>query len=195
MPPRTEPPETAPPPQFTAFAGERRLAGGDLVTVALAAQAASKAGETVLIFEDAASRIRDLDLRGAPEDLCKRLEAEAPSSPARRGPGRPKLGVASREVTLLPRHWDWLSTQPGGASVTLRRLVEEARRSSEVRDRPRLAREAAYRFITTMAGNRPNYEEATRALFAGDGPRFAEMTETWPADIRDHAWALARDGL
>ena len=184
------------PPTFIAFAGTRRLAAGDLITVALAAKTASEAGETVLIFEDATSRPRDFDLRGTADEVRARLEAEAGAAePPRRGPGRPKLGVASREVTLLPRHWDWLAGQPGGASAALRRLVEEARRGGETRERPRLAREAAYRFTTTMAGNLAGYEEATRALFAGDGAKFKEMTEAWPKDVRDHARALAKDGL
>ena len=182
---------------FTAFAGERLLAAGDLVTVGLAAQTATEAGESVLIFEDATARPRDVDLRGSADDLRRRLcdEADAQPPTERRGPGRPKLGVAAREVTLLPRHWDWLATQPGGASAALRRLVEEARRAGETQARPRVARETAYRFMTTMAGNRPHYEEATRALFAGDGAKFTELTEDWPADIRDHARALAKRGL
>ncbi|MCC8978573.1 DUF2239 family protein, partial [Bradyrhizobium acaciae] len=103
----------------------------------------------------------------------------------------PKLGVVAREITLLPRHWDWLAQQKGGASVALRKLVDEARRSSGDKDRTRAAQDAAYRFMTTMAGNRPNYEDAIRALFAHDRRRFATLIADWPADIRDHAIALA----
>jgi hypothetical protein len=94
-------------------------------------------------------------------------------------------------VTLLPRHWDWLAAQPGGASVALRRLVEAARRDGDAAARRRRAGEAAFAFMTAMAGDRPGYEEAVRALFAGDGARFAAETAAWPADIRDHAALLA----
>ncbi|MGB6081560.1 MAG: DUF2239 family protein, partial [Xanthobacteraceae bacterium] len=103
----------------------------------------------------------------------------------------PKLGVVAREVTLLPRHWDWLSMQPGGASVALRKLVEEARRRNGDHDRARMARDAAYHFMSTMAGNLPGFEEASRALFASDRHRFAELIASWPPDIRDHIVKLA----
>ena len=76
--------------------------------------------------------------------------------------------MVAREVTLLPRHWEWLAQQSGGASVALRRLVDQARRGTEDKDRIRRAQEAAYRFMSAMAGNRPNFEDAIRALFAGD---------------------------
>ena len=97
----------------------------------------------------------------------------------------------AREITLLPRHWDWLNSQPGGASVALRKLVEPARRASEGKDRIRQSQEAAYRFMSVMAGNRPGFEEATRALFARDEHRFNQKIESWPADMRSHASKLA----
>jgi hypothetical protein len=122
----------------------------------------------------------------APEDVA---------IPASRGPGRPKLGVVAREVTLLPRHWEWLARQTGGASVALRKLVEEARRTGEVGHRVRQAQEAAYRFMSVMAGNRPNYEEAIRALFAGEASRFEKLIAEWPADVRRHAARLAQGAL
>ena len=106
-------------------------------------------------------------------------------------PGRPRLGVVAREVTLLPVHWQWLNGQPGGASVTLRKLVEAARRVNAAKDRIRSAREAAYRFMTAMSGNAPGFEEAIRALFAGNRARFEEFTESWPVDLRDHARRMA----
>lgn len=142
-----------------------------------------------LIFDDATGKPVDVDLRGSPEEVRARLE------PAARGPGRPKLGVTAREVTLLPRHWDWLAAQPGGASVTLRRLVEEARRGGGGKERRRQAQDAAYRFMSAMAGDAPGYEEATRALYAGDGARFEAQTQAWPADVRDHARRLAADAF
>ncbi|MDB5750693.1 MAG: hypothetical protein JWP65_1114, partial [Ramlibacter sp.] len=102
-----------------------------------------------------------------------------------------QLGVVAREVTLLPRHWDWLAAQPGGASVTLRRLVDEARRGAGGADAMRAARERAYRFLNAVAGNLPGFEEALRALFAGDAARFAEFAAAWPQDVREHAQAMA----
>lgn len=182
----------------TAFQGTRRIASGPLAEVALAVKRAADRGDTVLVFDDATSRPVELDLRGSEAEVLARLPAPAVAETenaedlgAPRGPGRPKLGVVAREVTLLPRHWDWLAGQPGGASVTLRRLVEEARRAGEGRDRLRQAQEAAYRFMAAMAGDRPGFEEAARALFAPDRDRFAALTEDWSADIRDHARRLA----
>jgi hypothetical protein len=181
---------TTEPIEFIAFVGQRLIAAGGRREVARAAWTAHQAGETRLIVLDAAeSRPVELDLRGDLETALARLPAEP--EPERRGPGRPKLGVVAREVTLLPRHWERLATQPGGASVALRKLVEDARRSKSGEDRKRHAQGVALRFMTTMAGNLAGYEDATRALFAGDQPRFNALTEPWPADIRDHARRLA----
>ena len=113
---------------------------------------------------------------------------------APRGVGRPKLGVVAREVTLLPRHWDWLNRQPGGASVALRRLVQEASRVNADRDAVRASREAAYRFMTAIAGALPGFEEATRALFAGERNRFEGLIDAWPADLRTHLQELSAAG-
>jgi hypothetical protein len=189
-------------PSFTAFSGHQRLISGPLAEVALAAMKASKgaAAEPIVIFDDANGRPIDLNLRGTERDVIARLplppsSLEAPaadlSAPEPRGRGRPKLGVVAREVTLLPRHWEWLGTQPGGASVALRKLVEEARRSSRDRDRSRAARDAAYHFMSAMAGDLPGFEESSRALFADDRRRFAGLIAGWPGDIRDHIVKLA----
>lgn len=186
-------------PTYTAFQGARRLAAGPLNEVALAMQSAWHGDpETpILAFDDATGAVVDVDLRGSPEDLVGRLAAAAAPAAARTR-GRPKLGVVGREVTLLPRQWDWLAEQPGGASVVLRRLVDEARRSGETAHRARLARERAYRFMAAMGGDLPGFEEATRALFSGDRARLEACMAPWPADIRDHALGLAseppRDG-
>lgn len=187
-------------PHFTAFVGPQRLASGPLAEVALAVMKASRkaTAEPIIIFDDATGRPIDLDLRGTERDIVARLPQPAPATvaddaapPEPRGRGRPKLGVVAREVTLLPRHWEWLGTQPGGASVALRKLVEEARRSSGDRDRARSARDAAYHVMSVMAGNRAGFEEASRALFADDRRRFAELIAGWPVDIRDHIIGLA----
>lgn len=177
----------------TAFVGSRRIASGDLREVALAIKEALERGSDapVLVFDDLTSHPVELDLRGRTDDIVRRLAERAPAEPPRRGPGRPRLGVVAREVTLLPRHWEWLGDQPGGASVALRKLVDEARRTHETKDQVRRAQEAAYRFMSAMAGDAEGFEEAARALFAGDGVRFASHTETWPLDVRDHARALA----
>lgn len=184
---------------FTAFQGPRRLASGQAGEVALVVKrVAARPDEPIIIFEDATGRSIDFDLRGGDREVLARLaklippaveETAPPTEP--RGRGRPKLGVVAREVTLLPRHWEWLGAQPGGASVALRKLVDEARRASGDKDLERQARDAAYHFMSTMAGNLAQFEEASRALFADDRRRFTALIADWPADIRDHIVKLA----
>jgi hypothetical protein len=180
---------------FIAFDGDRRIAAGDLREVARAAkQTLDRRKEaSVLIFDGVSSGPVDLDFRGTVDDVLARLpvasaDAEPPQS---RGPGRPKLGVVAREITLLPRHWEWLAQQPGGASVAIRKLVEDARRGGEDGNRIRQGQDAAYRFMSAMAGDKPHFEEAIRALFKPDASRFRELIADWPGDIRDHATQLA----
>jgi hypothetical protein len=193
----------------TAFAGDRIVANGPLADVAVAVRTALDAGTTqpVLTFDDATGAVVDLDLRGSAAEIVARLAEPAGSAPlpsARptpadevapgppRGRGRPALGVVAREVTLLPRHWEWLAAQRGGASAALRRLVDEARRADGGQGRARTGRDAAYRFMSAMAGDLPGFEEATRALFAGDDDRFRQQTAAWPVDVRDYAQRLVR---
>lgn len=172
------------------FLGDARLAEGALAGVLPQVLAAARAnGPPPVVFDLATGRVVDLDLRGEAEDVLARLES--PPAPEKRGPGRPKLGVTAREVTLLPRHWDWLSAQPGGASVALRKLVEAQMKAGEGPERARRAKEATYRFITAMAGDRPGYEEATRMLFAGDWTAFDAAVEGWPEDVRETARKMA----
>jgi len=189
-------------PDFTAFMGHQRLAAGPLAEVALAVMTAARTpgAEPIIIFDDATGRPIDLDLRGTERDILARLPSPAPqpetaadaaATTEPRGRGRPKLGVVAREVTLLPRHWEWLNAQPGGASVALRKLVEDARRANGDRDRARAARDAAYHFMSVMAGNLGGFEEASRALFADDRRRMAGLIAGWPDDIRDHVVKLA----
>ena len=183
------------PQTFTAFDGQQRLVSGPLPEVALAVKRTEqRASNGIAIFSDATGRAIDLDLRGSDDEIVARLqrttdpaapqETTTPSEP--RGRGRPKLGVVAREVTLLPRHWEWLSTQPGGASVALRKLVEAARRANGDKDRSRAARDAAYHFMSAMAGNLSNFEEASRALFADERRQFTALIAAWPDDVRDH---------
>ncbi|MBR0871737.1 DUF2239 family protein [Bradyrhizobium tropiciagri] len=189
-------------PAFVAFESERRIAAGDLGEVVRAAKQLleRRKDAAILVFDGRTSALVDVDYRGSVDDVLKRLpkpkppaaeEPEQVEPAAPRGPGRPRLGVVAREITLLPRHWDWLAQQKGGASVAIRKLIDEARRAGGDKDRTRLAQDAAYRFMTTMAGNRPHYEDAIRALFAHDRRRFSTLIADWPADIRDHAIALA----
>ncbi len=191
------------PPAYIAFEGSQRIAAGTLLDVAMAARkrAARQSHEAILIFDHATSRRLDIDFSGSEKELRTRLAILSPAdviaaedSPVQsgpRGPGRPKLGVVPREVTLLPRHWDWLNAQPGGASVALRKLVDDARKTRGKSDALRARQEAAYRLLTAIAGDWRNYEEANRALFAGDAERFFKLTDSWPADVRDHARLLA----
>lgn len=163
----------------TAFEGNRRIAAGLIADVALAIK-----GKTVLVFDDVTGGQIEIDTSGSDADILKRLKKES------RGPGRPKIGVTAREVTLLPRHWDWLNEQAGGASAAIRRLVDEARKSSG-KDAKRNAQTAAYRFMTAMAGNEADYEEAVRALFAGKLAEMEKLIDPWPGNIRDHIRRLA----
>jgi uncharacterized protein len=195
-----KPTETA----YIAFEGDRRVGSGSLHEVARAAREAldRRQDASILVFESGSSALVDIDLRGSVDDVLARIPpAVTPPADedtliaAPRGPGRPKLGVVAREITLLPRHWDWLAQQKGGASVAIRKLVDEARRVNEDADRIRLGQESAYRFMSAMAGNRPHYEEAIRALFAGDPRRFEKLIAEWPADVRDHVAKLAEQAF
>lgn len=175
---------------FVAFAGATRIASGSLAEAAVAAKRAldREAPGAVLVFNGETGAVVDLDLRGSEQDVAARLAPPAAETPRR---GRPKLGVTPREVTLLPRHWEWLARQPGGASVALRKLVEAARKLEGEADRARTRREAAYRFMSAIGGDLPGFEEAARALFAGDLDQLGERTAAWPADIRDQTLRLA----
>lgn len=189
----------------TAFFGTRRIASGALIDVALAIKAQeARAQGALFIFDDATGAVIDLDLRGSTAEIVTRLteqgELDALAASTRgellgkssRSRGRPKLGVVAREVTLLPRHWEWLAGQPGGASQALRRLVDEARRADGGQTDRKAAQERAYRFLHALAGDLPDYEDVIRALFAGEDEAFAKRMAGWPADIRGHALALAQ---
>jgi hypothetical protein len=191
-----------------AFLGDEMVAQGDICTVALKLKVLLDVQNppAYLVFDEDSGRQIDLDLHGNHTDISVRLRPQAgdrdllerssdelvePQAPQRKGVGRPKLGVVAREVTLLPRHWDWLNEQPGGASVALRKLVEEAKRTHVDRDRVRRFQEAAYRFMSAKAGNLEGFEEATRALFRADNALFLQITEPWPADVRLFSRRLA----
>lgn len=176
------------PTHCIAFAGTELLAKGPLIDVIRAAKAALDKGtdRSIAILDLATSRPVDINFTGTEEEVLQRV----PRAPVRSA-GRPKLGVVAREVTLLPRHWDWLSSQPGGASVALRKLVELASRDARGADTRREARDSAYRFMHELAGDLPGFEEASRALFAGDAGRLAQLVAPWPPAVRDHLLVLA----
>ncbi|VVE26051.1 DUF2239 family protein [Pandoraea terrigena] len=195
----------------TAFAGRRLLLAGPLAEVAMKVKQSAEGADTVLVFDDATGRVIDLDLRGSDAEILERLSQPPKTFAGRYRPkadatpgtttsekgdnpqsrGRPKLGVIAREVTLLPRHWEWLAVQPGGASAALRRLVDEVRKGMHPRQQRRAAQDAAYQFMQAIAGDFPGYEEATRALFADDRPGLEERVAAWPEDIRTYALRLA----
>jgi hypothetical protein len=193
-------------PSYTSFNGHKRIASGSLKVNALAVKHALATGvpNPPLTFCDQTGQVVEIDIRGSDAEMLARLPPEgcqlqgngsalinSEESGEPRGRGRPKLGVVAREVTLLPGHWDWLAAQRGGASVTLRKLVDEARRASVDRDRQRQTNERAYHFMSAMAGDMAGFEEASRALFANDAAKFHQQTEAWPADVRDYLRYLA----
>jgi uncharacterized protein len=186
--------QASPAPTYTAFAGSRCIVRGTLEETLRKTKKKLDADPElrVLVFEDGTGRQVDFDFRGTEADVLARA-APAPE-PARAGPGRPKLGVVSREVSLLPRHWEWLERHPQGISAALRRLVDEARKHEPDEQRAREARAAASRFMWVMAGDLPNFEEASRALFASEKERFGALVRAWPADVRKHVERLLEQG-
>lgn len=208
---------SGPPPRWSAFAGYTLLADGDPGTVALEVKKAVSRGADgpLLVFDRRSGDQVDVDLRGTMEDVLRWVErflevtlpgGAAPAAAGggkaeraasggsefdRRGPGRPRLGVVSREVTLLPRHWEWLNRQSGGASAAIRRLVDEARVHSVRAEQERDVRERTYRFMSAIGGNLPGFEEAARALFSGDRNAFEKLVGAWPADVGQLVTELA----
>ena len=189
----------------TAFQGNRCIASGNVLNVIRKTKEVIDQGtqDSILIFDDATSEIIEADFRGTAENVIQKFKKSMTEEPSdndlpnmeqksQRRPGRPKLGVVGREVTLLPRHWEWLSDQPGGASVTLRKLVEEARRANRGRDKIRRCQESAYRFMSAMAGDLPGFEEASRALFAEDSKRFNDYIAVWPEDLKKHVEKISK---
>ena len=191
-----------------AFVGHQRIATGPLSEVVLEAHPWTSRLDVgpVLVFDDVTSQVVEVDFRGSAADAANRLlpasaSPEVPSESTgeesaaeKRGPGRPKMGVVAREVTLLPRHWEWLNQQPGGASVALRKLVEDARKTHADRDRKRQAAEAVHRFLHALAGDLPQFEEVTRAFHASDISRMTELMADWPKGVREHVERLVGRG-
>lgn len=194
-----------PPSQtYTAFHESKSIASGRLSQLAVVLHELLQRNQEAmpLVFNDETGRLVEIDLRGTVAEVEARyideplaLEpAQADEKPAKTGRGRPRLGVVAREVTLLPEHWEWLASQPGGASVALRKLVHEAKRASTERDQRRRAHERSYNAMAALAGNLPGFEEASRALFARELERLAHIAGAWPPDVRDYVLALANPG-
>lgn len=199
------------PKQYTAFTGHQRVSSGDIASVASAAKEYIDSCEnspSILIFDNQTSEQVEIDFRGSTSDLLKHIEllkialaTEAPSDEETPAPsraptgrsGRPKLGVVAKEVTLLPRHWEWLKSQRGGASATLRRLVEQARSEAVKEDKIREQQTAVYRFMTAIGGDLSGFEEAMRALYAFDENQFIAQIDAWPQDIRAHVMTLTKN--
>lgn len=190
--------DPANPQLYSAFIGHQLLAQGPLEKVALKVRKKMKdePSASILVFSDLTGKEMDFDIRGSEKEVLERLQIfRTQEHPAHEnsGPGRPKLGVISREVSLLPRHWEWLSTQSGGASATLRRLIEDAKKGSSNKEQVKQAQERTYKFMAAIAGNFPNYEEALRALYAKDKKKFETQINDWPKDILSHTKKLAHD--
>ncbi len=184
---------------WTAFRDEHRLATGTPADVAVMVHRTliTDPEAQILIFDDHSGRTVDFDPRGTEADIAARLrptDADAEPDTPRRA-GRPKLGVKAKEVTLLPRHWEWLAAQPGSASATLRKLIDAARKEDGGSADVRQAQAAADRFMMAILGDKPGYEQAARALYAGDRATFMARSEDWPVDLRDHARHLAAPAL
>lgn len=190
---------TASGPAWVAFEHHQKTAAGQPAAVIAAVQQrlASHPDAMPVVLDAVSSERIELDWRAPLEQLLTQVPAPAPETSdseaadeTPRGPGRPKLGVTAREVTLLPRHWEWLARQPGGASVALRKLVQSAMREGSAADAKRRATDAAYRFMSIVGGDLPHYEEISRALFAGELARLRALVGAWPADVSEHLLAL-----
>jgi hypothetical protein len=184
------------PISYTVFEGPTLLFRGQLIDVVQRTKARlgkSTDNSSLLIFSDSTGKIMDFNFQGSEADVLKRLDVFVQEAEPKdnSGPGRPKLGVISREVSLLPRHWEWLASQTGGASAVLRRLIDEARRKSFGGNGVKQAQERTYRFMSVLAGDLKGYEEALRALYKRDEEGFLRQTESWPHDVRKHAIILA----
>ena len=192
----TAPPIPSAAPSCTAFLDTTRVAFGAYPVVAEALSALQlEQGGGLLVFDDATGQLVDHPWPAGyvpVQPSAPPTEAEVPAAPAPATVGRPRLGVVAREVTLLPRHWEWLAQQRGGASAALRRLVEDARKTYAEQDVQRQAKERAYRFMSAIAGGLPSFEEASRALFAHDADAFAERIQAWPDDVRVHLEGMSR---
>jgi hypothetical protein len=179
--------------QYIAFSGMKKIASGDLLSLAAKVKkhlSEKDQADNVLIFNSLTSAPVEINFRGTEASVLKRLRDQLEAG-QHTGPGRPKLGVVSREISLLPRHWEWLATQPGGASAVLRKLVEQAKVATADKDKVRLAQDRTYKFMHALGGDLEHYEEALRALYAKNRSLFETLIAKWPKDVRQHVLHLA----
>lgn len=184
---------------YTAFEGLKKLVAGDLEKVLLAVKKRLKThrDSSVLIFSDTTGKQMDFDLSGTEDDVIERHKIyTAKTAPSQSAVGRPKLGVVPREISLLPIHWEWLNTQPGGASPTIRLLIDEKiKLESSDKMKIKKSQEVAYKFLSAIAGDLPNFEESIRYLYRSDRKKFIELTSDWQKDIAEHALSLAHEAF
>lgn len=188
-----------------AFQGQNQITRASALDVALLIKDEQNQPDSapVLLFDADTGRQLDLDISGSVQDIERRYgrpstepeAAESGQADQEKRRGRPKLGVVGKEITLLPRHWEWLEQQRGGASATLRRLIDQARKELSGQEQVRQSQDAAQRFMTALAGNLPGYEEAVRALYARNKAQFDKETANWPTDIRCCAREFAEHAL
>ena len=188
--------------QITAFEVEKIFCSGPKIEVILAMknELSKSPNKRFLCFEDTSGQQIDFDISGTKEEIIQRLSTHTITAPEPisadenkaidKKLGRPKLGVVPKEVTLLPRHWLWLGAQSGGASATIRRLVEQASKANSGENKRKKCQESAYRFLSAVAGNYPNYEEVLRAIFRDDEKMISNLTSEWPKDIVTYAQKL-----
>ena len=185
---------------YTVFDGPKLILQGSLsdVIVRVKKRMGKIENSSFLICNDSNGQTLDFNFQGSEKDVLKRLETFVSPQPAISknketvGPGRPKLGVVAREVSLLPRHWEWLALQEGGASVTIRKLVDEAKKKFAEGSSVKQAQERVYKFMSVMAGDLEGYEEALRALYKKDAKKFALEIQAWPEDIKKHTVDLSK---
>lgn len=184
---------------YTAFEGFQKLISADLEKVLLTVKRRLKANRdsSVLIFSDSTGKQMDFDLSGTDADVTDRHKIYTmKTAPPQPTVGRPKLGVVPREISLLPSHWEWLNNQTGGASPTIRQLIDEKIKSSSTdRLKVKTSQEVTYKFLSALAGDLPNFEEAVRYLYRSDRKKFLEQVSGWHKDVVDHALRLAADAF
>lgn len=180
---------------YTAFDGSKIISQGTLAHIALSLKQKTREQKTatLLVFSDLTGRQIDIDLSGTDKQVLDRLKVYSPQElQANTGAGRPKLGVMPREISLLPNHWEWLLNQDGGSSAVIRNLIDEKMKSRS-KDKVKSAQETTYKFLSAIAGDLPNFEEAIRFLYRKDKKKFSELISSWPKDIIKYSMMLASD--
>lgn len=182
--------------EYVVFQGTRLIARGNMLETALAVYNAykDKTSAPVVALDSVTSELAEPDLRGGEDGIRARYGVEADLHETKTR-GRPKLGVTAREVTLLPRHWEWLESNHSGASAKLRELVETAMRASAGKDRQSHAVESLERFTNALAGDLPNAEEVSRAFYKGRMKDVIKLTADWPSDLLEHYIKLVERAL